>query len=62
MQEDVVKLEVNIEQLNVIMAGISKLPIEVALKTFNKIDQQVRDQLKIKTDENNNSLKDKIVY
>lgn len=44
-QENLVKLEVTVNDLNVMLAGIVKLPIEVGLATFNSINQQAEKQL-----------------
>ena len=41
-----VNLELNIEQLNIVLAGLAKLPLEASLETFNIIRQQADSQLK----------------
>lgn len=43
--EQKVTLELTVQQVNVILAGVVKLPIEVGLDTFNVIQQQANAQL-----------------
>ena len=43
--EQNVKLDLTIQQLNVIIAGLAKLPIEAGLETFNAVQQQAQAQL-----------------
>ena len=43
--ENNVRLELNVNQVNVILAGIAKLPLETAYDTFNAIRSQVDPQL-----------------
>lgn len=45
MNEQKVTLELTIPQLNTVLAGLAKLPIEVAVDTFNLVQQQARQQL-----------------
>ena len=40
-----VSLELTINQLNTVLAGVVKLPIEAGLETFNTIQQQAQQQL-----------------
>ena len=40
-----VTLEFTIDQLNVVLAGLAKLPIEAGLGVFNFIQQQAQAQL-----------------
>lgn len=40
-------IELNVQQLNVVMLGLSKLPIETALDTFNAVDAQARAQFSV---------------
>ena len=40
-----VTLNVTINQLNTIISGIAKLPIEVGLEAFNVVQQQATQQL-----------------
>lgn len=55
-----VSLELTINQLNVILAGIVKLPIEVGLEVFNTIQQQAQAQLGTPTSVNG-PLSDKVI-
>lgn len=43
---ETVKLELSINQLNIIIAGLAKLPLEASLETFNVVKQQAECQLK----------------
>ena len=45
MENQTITLELTIQQLNIILAGLAKLPIEVALDTFNAVQQQARAKL-----------------
>ena len=40
-----VTITLNMNQLNVVMAGIAKLTIESGIETFNVIQQQAQQQL-----------------
>ena len=43
--EPQVKLELTIQQLNIIIAGLAKLPIEAGIETFNEVQKQAQSQL-----------------
>ena len=43
--ENTIKLEVNLNQLNVILAGLAKLPLEACLETFSVVRQQADQQV-----------------
>lgn len=43
--EQTVKIEVNINQLNIILAGLAKLPLETSLETFTIVRQQADAQV-----------------
>ena len=45
MNEQKVTLELTILQLNTILGGLIKLPIEVGLDTFQAVQQQAQQQL-----------------
>ena len=45
MNEQKLTLELNIQQLNTVLGGLAKLPIEVGLDTFNSVQQQAQAQL-----------------
>jgi hypothetical protein len=40
-----VKLELNVQMLNIVLAGLAKLPLEQSIDTFNFIRQQANAQL-----------------
>ena len=44
-QEKKVTLQLSINEINIVMAGIVKLPIEVGLETFKNVQQQVDQQI-----------------
>jgi hypothetical protein len=41
-----VKLELNVNHLNIILAGLAKLPLEASLETFQIVRQQAESQVK----------------
>ena len=43
--ENNVTLELNVQQLNVVISGLAKLPIEVAIETFQLVQKQAQSQL-----------------
>ena len=43
--EQKVNLELSIQQINVVLAGIAKLPIEAGLDTFTAVQAQAQAQL-----------------
>ena len=45
MNEQQVTLQLTVAQLNTIIAGIVKLPIEVGFETFQVVNQQAEQQL-----------------
>lgn len=45
MEQPKVKLELTIAQLNIILLGIRKLPIEIAEETYDLIKKQAEQQL-----------------
>lgn len=45
MENQTVTLDLTIQQLNIILAGLVKLPIEMALETFNDVQQQAQTKL-----------------
>lgn len=61
MQNNTIKLEVSLDELNVIMSGVIKLPIEVGLNVFNKIDQQAKQQLNANNPAPTGPLANKVV-
>ena len=45
MENQTISLDLNVQQLNIVLAGLAKLPIEVALETFNAVQQQAQAKL-----------------
>jgi hypothetical protein len=56
-----VTLEVTIDELNIIVSGVAKLPIEMGLATFRKIDEQARQQLNPQNNQPAGPLASKVV-
>lgn len=59
--EKEVTLRLTVEQLNVIIAGLVKLPIEVGLSTFQEVQQQIDEQIKQQQQSGAGSLSSKII-
>lgn len=57
-ENKIINLSFDINSVNIILTGISKLPIEMGLNVFNSIHKQVNDQL---NQETSGPLKDKII-
>ena len=46
MNEDkILNLQLNINQINIILSGLGKVPLETALQTFETIHKQVGEQM-----------------
>jgi hypothetical protein len=60
-QQSTVTLEVTIDELNIIVSGVAKLPIEMGLATFRKIDEQARQQLTPQNNQPAGPLASKVV-
>ena len=56
--ENTVKIEVSIQDLNIILSGLAKLPLEASLDTFNVVRQQADEQLRNKPE---GPLSDKVM-
>ena len=56
--EQKVTLELNIQQLNIIIAGLAKLPLESAIDTFTFVQNQAKEQLNTQP---SGQLADKII-
>lgn len=52
-QKQLVTLKLDINQLNMVLSGVAKLPIEMGIETFTEIQKQAQSQL---GDPNSNSL------
>jgi hypothetical protein len=50
--ENKVTLELTVQQLNVVLAALVKLPIDVGLQTFDEVQKQAQKQLGNPTDLN----------
>lgn len=50
---DTVTLNLSINQLNVVLSGLAKLPIEVGIEAFTEVQKQAQAQL---GDPNSNAL------
>lgn len=44
--ENKVNLELSVQELNIVLSGVAKLPIEMGLSVFNSIQRQADAQLK----------------
>jgi hypothetical protein len=44
-QKQTVTLKLEIAQLNTVLGGLAKLPIEVAIETFTEVQKQAQAQL-----------------
>jgi hypothetical protein len=61
MNEEVqLNLQLNINQINVVLTGLGKLPLESSLQTFETIHKQVNDQMQ-KENQPEGPLKDKVI-
>lgn len=54
-----VNLELTIEQLNIVLAGLAKLPLEASLETFTVVRQQADQQVQQNRPEG--PLSDKVI-
>ena len=45
MENKLIQLSLNINQVNTLIAGLGKLPLEVSLEIFNEIQKQSQEQL-----------------
>ena len=43
--ENTIKIELNLPMLNVVLAGLAKLPLEQSLETFTVVRQQAEAQI-----------------
>jgi hypothetical protein len=57
-EEKLLTLQLNINEINLVLAGLGKLPLESSLQMFNNIHKQVSDQMEQKPD---GPLSDKVV-
>lgn len=59
--ENTVKLELNVQNLNVILAALAKLPLEQSLETFMVIRNQAEKQLEQTNVTAKGPLADKVI-
>lgn len=59
--ENTVKLELNVQNLNIVLAALAKMPLEHSLETFMAIKNQAEQQLVKSSDVPKGPLSDKIV-
>jgi hypothetical protein len=45
MENKLIQLSLNLNQVNTLIAGLGKLPLEVSLEIFNEIQKQSQEQL-----------------
>lgn len=46
MNEDkILNLQLNLNQINIVLAGLGKVPLETSLQTFESIHKQVGEQM-----------------
>ena len=59
--EQTVKLELNVQMLNVILAGLAKLPLEQSIDVFNIVRNQANAQLQQQQPVPEGPLSDKVI-
>ena len=57
--DQTVKLELNVQMLNIVLSGLAKLPLEQSIDTFNVVRQQADSQLR--QDRPEGPLADKVI-
>lgn len=45
-EENIISLNLTINQINIVLAGLGKLPLEAGIQTFELIHKQVNEQIK----------------
>ncbi len=45
LQNQIISLDLTIKQINIVIAGLAKLPIETGLETFNVVQQQAEQKV-----------------
>jgi hypothetical protein len=46
-KDTVIKLELSVEDVNIVMLGLSELPLKISLKTLQTIDSQAKSQVEV---------------
>ena len=59
--ENTVKLDLKIQDLNVVLLALSKLPLETTIDTFLNIKNQAEQQLNRSSDVPKGPLSDKVI-
>ena len=59
--ENTVTLELNVQNLNIVLAALAKLPLEHSLETFMVIKNQAEQQLNQPSDVPKGPLSDKVI-
>ena len=44
-KDTIIKLELTVEEVNIVMAGLAELPIKLSLKTLQRVEEQARAQV-----------------
>jgi hypothetical protein len=44
-KDTIIKLELTVEEVNIVMAGLAELPVKLSLKTLQKVEEQARSQV-----------------
>lgn len=55
------QIELTVQQLNIVLVGLSKLPIEAALDTFNAVNRQAQEQFGAPSNAPQGPLQDKVI-
>lgn len=44
-KDTVIKLELTVEEVNIVMSGLAELPVKISIKTLQRVEDQTRRQL-----------------
>ena len=44
-KDTVIKLELTVEEVNIVMSGLAELPVKISIKTLQRVEEQTRQQL-----------------
>ena len=58
--ENTIKIELNLPMLNVVLAGLAKLPLEQSLETFTVVRQQAEAQIQQNPQQFNTNTEDTV--
>lgn len=45
-QEKILKLELTVQEVNILLQGLGELPAKISIQLISKINQQAQEQLK----------------